>query len=125
MPALPSGLCAVSSSTFQVGKCARGPGRESQGGSHIRSPSPEGWVPLPLRASGLDIHLGWDGWCHAACVPLPRATLTEPMTQPWQPFPFLGFQTPGLGRLRLEQACTSEGGFLAAVTTRLFCPALS
>lgn len=65
------------------------------------------------------------GGAHAACVPLPGATLTEPMTQPWQPFPFLGFQTPGLGRLRLEQACTSEGGFLAAVTTRLFCPALS
>lgn len=60
MPALPGGLCAVSSSTFQVGKCARGPGCEPRGGSHVRSPSPEGWVPLPLRASGPG-HSPWPG----------------------------------------------------------------
>lgn len=88
-------------------------------------PAPKGGSHCLSGRRGLDIHLGQDGGAHAACIPLPRATLTEPMTQPWQPFPFLGFQTPGLGRLRVEQACTSEGGFLAAVTTRLFCPALS
>lgn len=115
----------LSSSTFQVVKCAQVTMAVSRRGATIVPRAPKGVARCLFGCCGLDSHLGQDGGAHAACVPLPGAALTQPMTQPWQPFLLLGIQKPALASCVWSRPGPPEGGFLARVTTPLFCPALS
>lgn len=115
----------LSSSTFQVVKCAQVTVTMGPRGATIIPLAPKGMARCLFGCCGLD-SLSRSGRGCPRCLCPPPQGRTDPaddsamaaISTTWYP-------KASLGLLRVEQAWASEGGFLARVTTRLFCPALS